>query len=47
MYIVSISKWNSSKDNIYCENCNIEIAYKMMPKAYSETYQRSKMECWK
>ena len=32
------------KDNIYCENCNIAVTYIVMPVAYSEPHQRSKME---
>ena len=39
-------KMKSMKDNIYCENCNIVIAYTVLPKVYSEPYQRSKMECF-
>ena len=39
-------KWSSGKDNIYCETCNIAIAFIMLPEAYLEPYQRSKMECF-
>ena len=33
-------------DNVHCESCNIVIAYIIMPEAYSEPYNRSKMECF-
>ena len=39
-------KWSSGKDNIYCETCNTAIAFIMLPEAYLEPYQRSKMECF-
>ena len=34
------------KITFYWENCNIVIAYIMMPEAYSEPYQRYEMECF-
>ena len=41
-----INKWSSHKHNTHCENFNIVIAYIIMQAAYSEPYQRSKMECF-
>ena len=35
--------WSSGKDNINCGNCNIVIAYVMLPEVYSEPYEISKM----
>ena len=40
------NKWSSGKDNIYCKTYNIVIAYIMMSVAYSEPYERSRMECF-
>ena len=39
-------KRKTGKDNIYCEDSNIVIAYIMMQVAHSEPYQRFKIECF-
>ena len=39
-------KWSNNKDNIYCQNCKIVIAYIMLSEVYLEPYQISMIECF-